>query len=109
MPEPLSIAADHESVEVDLWGALYYTQRITRSRAKEITRLEQAAQEIDGNDTLDEQVKLLAELLDQILEPAEGKRKKASAHILAKWEQDALTYEELTDFIDRVAEAGRPT
>lgn len=108
---PVSITTDHESVEVDLWGALFYTQRVTRSRQKEITRIEKAAEEIDMSaaDAVDQMVRARAELLDQILKPAEGKRKQASAHIIAKWEADELTFAELDGFVDRLAEAVRPT
>jgi hypothetical protein len=111
---PVTINTDHESVEVDLWGALFYTQRITRSRQKEITRIErevdalQSAEQAadDGDDQI---VSLLGQMLDAMLEPAEGKRKKASAHIVERWEADALTIAELTGFMERLGEAVRPT
>jgi hypothetical protein len=113
MPEPIRIAGAHESVEVDLWGALFYTQRITRTRQKALNALQQeieqhAAQE-DSADIEDARVDLYSKILDVILEPAEGKRKKASAHIAEKWQADDLTIPELESFIEALGEASRPT
>ena len=108
MPEPVSITTAHESVEVDLWGAVFHTQRVTRSLEKEIARLEKAAEAVDPGD-IDAEVRLLVEMLDVLLVPEDGKRKKASAHIIEKWEADEITRAELLGFIDRLVQAGRPT
>jgi hypothetical protein len=107
----VSIAAAPEAVEVDLWGALFYTQRVTRTRQKALAELEAKARELDESENTDTDtlVELYGQILDQLLEPETGKRKKASAHITERWKADDLTIPELEDFIERLGEANRPT
>jgi hypothetical protein len=103
----LSIAQTYEPVEVDLWGSEFHTKPATRSSAK-LGQEIQARIDAAPNDS-DEAVKALAELVDLRLQPANGKRTKASTLIVRKWEADELSMPQLFAFLEDLGEADRPT
>lgn len=109
----LSIAAaEVDAVEVDLWGTEFATVAITRTRARAIRDLqtEYADLDEDRDDVNDEIVRLFSLMLDQMLAPAPGKRKKPSEVIEAKWKADELTLSRLISFVEELADAvQRPT
>ena len=99
------------SVEVDLWGKEFLAVPITRSRQKCMEAIQQQIIVLDENDREgnDKAVALLAEMLDQQLMPAVDGGEKASAVIVAKWQADELTFDQLVGFQERLSEAVRPT
>ena len=104
-------AAGPKGVEVELWDAVFDLVPITRSRQRELDALQKQFQSIDedAEDADDQAVDLLAKMLDVQLKPTNGHRKLASAFVVAKWNADELTSDQLMTFCQRVAEAGRPT
>ena len=105
-------AAESLEFEVDLWGTVFKTVPVTRTRAREITRLQRElnALEEDADNADDEAVRLMAELLDHMLAPEPGKRKKPSQLIVEKWNADDLAFKQLVDFYEQIGEAAkRPT
>lgn len=99
---------DLASVDVDLWGKVFETVPATRTVYAAITALEHKLDEIP-DDQLDDQVAVIAEILDQRLKPAGQGRKKASEIVVEKWAADELTIAQLYDFAERLGEADRPT
>jgi hypothetical protein len=106
----VSIAASEiDSIEVDLWGTIFHTVPVTRTRQRTLLDLQKKYQELE-EDATDEGVALMAQMLDHWLAPEPGKRKKPSDIILQKWEADELTFVQLTALLENLTEAvGRPT
>jgi len=105
-------AGGPKGVEVELWDdVIFDLVPITRSRQRALDELQKQFEEIDENaeDAVDKAVDLLAKILDVQLKPTNGHRKLASAFVVAKWRADELTSDQLMTFVQRVAEAGRPT
>ncbi len=103
----ISIAQAYEPVEVDLWGTVFETADVTRSGQKKAQALEG---ELEGTEDPDEQVELLAKLLDLKLVSTNGTKLKPSTMIVKKWKADELSPRSLFSFLDRLAEAEtRPT
>jgi uncharacterized protein (DUF2236 family) len=98
---PIQIASPYEPVEVDLWGEVYRTVRITRSVEKTLDKIRA---ETEKAETTDQAVKGFAKLIATYL----GDDKVVQV-IDAKWKADEITVTELTDFVAAVVEADRPT
>jgi ferritin-like metal-binding protein YciE len=97
----IAIASPYEPVEVDLWGVSHKTVRITRSIEK---KLDKIREEIDKAETTDAAVKGFAKLIATYL----GDDKVVQV-IDAKWKDDEIAANELTEFVAAVVEADRPT
>jgi hypothetical protein len=105
-------AAGPKGVEVELWDdVIFDLVPITRSRQREIDALQKQFDELDeeADDAADKAIDMLAKMLDVQLKPTNGHRKLASAFVVAKWNADELTTDQLMTFCQRVAAAGRPT
>jgi hypothetical protein len=105
-------AGGPKGVEVALWDdVIFDLVPITRSRQRDLDALQKQFEELDeeAEDATDKAVELLAKMLDVQLKPTNGHRKLASAFVVAKWQSDELTSDQLMTFVQRVAEAGRPT
>lgn len=105
-------ASEVDSIEVDLWGTIFHTVPVTRTRQRAIKDLDRDLKAIDedADDAEDQAVRVMADMLDHWLAPEEGKRKKPSALIWEKWEGDALAFAQLTQLFENIAEAAdRPT
>lgn len=100
----LRIDTGYDPVEVDLWGALYETVDISRSLQKKAEKLEAQA---DATPSPDEQIALVAELMDIKLKPV-GHEEQPSKLIKAKWEKDNLTSRQLLRFVRSLGEAENP-
>lgn len=91
-----------EAPEFDLWGSVFTLRPLTRSvEAKVKETLERADAALDS----DQAVEMLGEMLDHLLAPEAGKRKKASAFVVAKWQADELAIDQIETFVDKVREA----
>lgn len=103
-------AAETEAVEVDLWGTVFTTVPVTRTRQRAIKELDRELRALDANDdeSEDQAVKLMAGMLDHMLAPEPGKRKKPSDLIVAKWEADDLAFRQLERLFDDLSEAAAP-
>ena len=107
----VSIAASEiDSIEVDLWGTLFHTVPVTRTRQRAIRDLRRdlIAIEDDANDAEDRAVRLMAEMLDHMLAAEPGKRKKPSAVVWEKWEADEMAFKQLETLFEDIAEAAAP-
>lgn len=102
----VSIGQPTATYEVDLWGTIYTAKPATRSVAKKgqalIERIEKATE-------TDEAAAVYGDALDLRLEPANGKRVKASTIVKRKWEADEVTLDQLAGLLEGIAEADRPT
>lgn len=100
----------YRPVEVDLWadseGALFDSMRITRSLQREVTR---TMEQLDESDDPDQQVEMIAAVLDLMLKAKSNQRRKPSSIVAKKWESDDVTIIELLDFVSRIGRATRPT
>lgn len=98
---------DLATADVDLWGKHFVTVPAVRSVYKRIQELEVKFNDLD-DDQPDEQVEVMAEILDARLKPA-GQGKQAAGEIIKeKWNSDQLTIGQLLDFADMVADADHP-
>ena len=103
-------AAEADEVEVDLWGTLFHTVPVTRTRQRAIRDLDEqfkALQTADPapEDAEDQAVKLMSQMLDHWLAPEPGKRKKPSDLICQKWEADELAFGQLNRLLEDLSEA----
>lgn len=100
-----------EDLEVDLWGTVFELMPITKSRQLQLEDLDRRFDAIDetDEDSADQGVRILAEVLDVHLRPSPGRRKLASALVLERWEADQLRAAQLFDFTLKLAELHRPT
>jgi hypothetical protein len=114
----VSIHRAYSPVEVDLWhengGGLFETVDLPRSKLKCVNEIEAEIAEIEATpDALDELIEKLGEMFDLKLMPIDGRRKKPSTIIKAKWKTDDMTINQLRSFAATVqlkeAEGGRPT
>jgi hypothetical protein len=92
--------------EIGVFDVTFTTRRVSRSLNKKITELnEKIRLATDDEEAFD----ALAEMMDALLEPAPGKRKKAGAILREKWEADELFLDQINAFSDQVQEtATRP-
>jgi hypothetical protein len=106
----LSAADIFDTVEVDLWGNAYTLRTITKSVAGKLTHAQLSVQALDP-ETQDENelARLMIELIDLLLEPAENT--KAAVDVLVPlWDEDKLGLDWLTAFsrsLQEEAEARR--
>lgn len=98
---------DLASADVDLWGKKFVTVPAVRSVYKRLQELERKFDELT-DDQPDEQVEVMAEILDARLKPAGQGRKKAGEIIKEKWKADELSIGQLLDFAAVVADADHP-
>lgn len=104
----IAIDTAFQAIEVDFWGAVFETRAMPRSRSRKARVLATRIDELlrsnpESEDVADtEEEELIAkygELFDLKLKPIEGNRKKASVLLVAKWEDDGLTGEQLASFL----------
>lgn len=104
----IAIDSAFQPIEVDFWGAVFETRAMPRSRSRKARVLATRIDQLLRSEPLDEKVadseeeELIAkygELFDLKLKPIEGNRKKASALLVKKWEEDDLTGEQLASFL----------
>jgi hypothetical protein len=96
------------TVEVEVFGAKFKALPATRSVVNSIVDLEKKLEDAKDND---EQIAVIAELLDVRLKSANGSKKKASAIITEKWEADELGLDQIQGFVEDLNQAQlvRPT
>jgi hypothetical protein len=97
-------AGTFEGVEVDLWGSLYKTVRITRSVQNKV---DNSLKKMDEDMTADQAVKVLADVIDARLEPQNGAG-PPSKLIMEKWKADELSLDQLQQFQSDLDEAEAP-
>jgi hypothetical protein len=97
-------AGTFEGVEVDLWGSLYKTVRITRSVQNKVDK---ALKKLDDTQDADAAVKVLADVIDARLEPQNGAG-PPSKLIVEKWKTDELSLDQLQQFQADLDEAEAP-
>ena len=125
-------AAEQADIEVDLWGTIFVRVPLTRKRKREFIEGQatldsieaQAAQKQRDLDPLDpgfaaaaadveldaeaDAVKTTAAMLDVLLAPADPDvATKPSDLIVAKYDEDGITFEDLEQFVSRVGEAAQ--
>lgn len=91
-------------VEVDLWGHPYETVAATRAVSEKARPLVDKLQTVESPDTL---VETMAAIIDLRVRPVEGTR-KASTLIKAKWRDDEVTVDAVTQLMKDLREADRP-
>lgn len=117
MSRTIGIPDSAETVEVDLFGTIYTTVPLTRSREIAVEEIRQQVEKLKPDDfeTVDAANKAAATLFckqaDEFLRPPEGKRKKASALLLTAYLEDKMTFRQLEQLLQDIAEAvaDRPT
>jgi len=106
----ISMKSAYEPVEVDLWaeegGALFETVDLTRSAQLEG---EEVLRKLEGVESSDAQVEVLAGVLDIRLKAVGTKKVKPSALILKRWKSDELTIGQLFGLLTQLGEATNPT
>lgn len=88
--------------EIGVFGKVYTTRRVSRSVNKQINEINEKIRAAAGDD---EAFEALAELMDLLLEPEKGKRKKAGDVLREKWEADELFLDQINAFSESVVEA----
>lgn len=96
------------TVEVEVFGHKFKALPSTRSVIAVSAELEKKLDDTEGND---EQMALVAQLLDARLKSANGSKKKASVILLEKWEADELSLTQVMSFVEELNQAqfARPT
>lgn len=101
----IRIEDTYRAIEVDLWGHLYETIDIPRSKARKADELMMKAQEQsereDGDDAI---VELIGQMLDIKLRSADEKGTKPSTLIKRKWKADELTVRQLFGFLGQIGQ-----
>lgn len=116
----LSITAEEQGVELDLWGEDYILLPATRSLSRKARPLYERLEQIEAQaaqldregkdmpeDLDDQMVEAIGKLLDVVVRPTDGTR-KASTLIQRKWKSDELTLPQLLRFLDQVGELNNP-
>ncbi len=108
----IAIDTAFDPIEVDLWGSLFETRSMPRSRARKARAIGTKIQALMKSEPPDDEtaekeeeelVGLYGELFDLKLASAEpGKRRKPSSILRERWEEDKLTGEGLAAFIGKL-------
>jgi len=110
----ISIKRSFTPADVDLWNdgvPNFRTVVVTRSRQVAIAALEKELSGLEDDGTpeaADTMIGALARLLDELLEPVEGKG-KASTLIVKKWKADEATADEIMGLFQALIDRSRPT
>jgi hypothetical protein len=99
--------------EVKLGDKTYVLKPITRTVQRELETAERDLTALAADDDAggDKVVETLAQKFDVLLAPSNGGRTPASKIVLARWEADELTLQQIGAFFDALQEqaAERPT
>lgn len=104
MSRKITISDSFEPVEVDLLGTVYKTVPITRSVQNAAVELEKEAGGVleDSTASPDAQVDYLAKAVGLRLKPVEDGTDPAADHIIALYNEDRLTLDQLVQLIDEL-------
>lgn len=83
---------DQQEIEVDFFGHEFVLLVCTKPRQEAIDRL---LEEVEKLDSREETLAKMREMVDVVLAPAAGKRKKASTVLTEVWDGGKLTWSQL--------------
>lgn len=100
--------SQEEAIEVELDGRTFNVTALTRSQHK---LLEEAEKALSGAEETDDVVKAILGIVDVLVRPTGTQRKTAGEVLLAMWEADKVSINQITGLLEDLREAaeGRPT
>jgi hypothetical protein len=112
----IAIDTAFDPIEVDLWGTLFETRSMPRSRARKARGIGLKIEALMKSEPADDEtaereeeelVGLYGELFDLKFAAADGGRRKPSTLLKQRWEDDKLTGEGLAAFVGKLTLAER--
>jgi hypothetical protein len=104
----------YDPAVVDFWsedgGAMFETCEMVKSRMTLFDELQEkaAAVDADPDSGVDDYVAVLGDIFDILMKP-DGHRRKASAIVKQRWDDNKVTVIRLEELVSEIGDASRPT